>query len=265
MTSIQCLRDKMKILYSMGLLLGIFLHMNCNAECCQSTISSLQIGGDYTYANIKIQGDSFRGSLGGVQGSYEYKPWNNIYAGLRLAWKAGRTGGSGDHRCLTYVDAQERIGYTYSSPCNNWQITPFTGLGYRFLGHKLEQSGSPSIKFDYNEFYVPVGFLTDYSFNSCWSLGLNFTWMPQIYPTVEIIPLKGARWILQSSLSNFLVELPLTFSLTECGCYSIIFKPFYEHWKDGRSTAKTFTGNSLGLPANSYNFWGTELNFAFSF
>lgn len=250
-----------------GLLLVGTVHAeyetNLNEQC---TVSRLEIGASYTRANIKIEDQpSFHGNLGGIQASYEYKPWNNIYAGLRAAWKQGTTKNSFADRKLIYVDVQERIGYTYASCCNDWSLTFFSGLGYRYLGHKLEQFEESSIKFDYNEFYIPVGFLSEYFFCSCWSLGLNFTWMPQIYPTVEITPLKGARWILKNTLGNVVVELPLTYFLTADKCYSLVLKPFYERWEDGRSTAETSSGQELGLPKNSYNFWGAELNFAFLF
>lgn len=276
-------KENMKILCAIGLLLMGTMHTYAAEEfadgvCGQEIlclpdpcrISYLQIGGNYTHANIKVHGhSSFHGNMGGVQGSYEYRPRNSFYGGIRAAWKEGKTEGHQADRFLTYVDVQERIGYTYASSCQNWQLTLYTGFGYRFLGQRLKQGGHQSehhsIKFDYNEFYIPVGFLTDYYFNSWCSLGLNFAWMPQVYPTVQIEPLKGARWVLKNTYNNVLVELPLTFLVTQCNRYSLSFKPFYEHWEDGRSTARTSTGNPLGLPGNVYNFWGAELNFAFSF
>ena len=257
----------MKILGAIGLLLMGTLHAEYGTDLTeQCNVSCLQIGGSYTRANIKIDGQqSFNGNLGGIQGSYEYKPWNGFYGGLRVAWKQGKTKNSFADRKLVYVDAQERIGYTYASCCNDWSVTFFSGFGYRYLDHKLKQFEESSIKFEYNEFYIPVGFLSEYFFCSCWSLGLNFSWMPQVYPTVKITPLKGARWILKNTLGNVLVELPLTYFFTEDKCYSLVLKPFYERWEDGRSTAKTSNGQKLGLPKNSYNFWGAELNVAFSF
>jgi len=230
----------------------------------QSAVSHVQFGASYTYADIKIQGDFFRGSLGGVQVAYDYRPWDSLYVGLKAAWKQGRTASKGAHHSLTYVDVQERIGYTYASPCCSWEFTPFTGLGYRFLRHKLDQCPG-SVRFEYNEFYIPVGFLCDFVVN-CWiDIGLNFTWMPQIYPTVKISPLAGSRWILKSTWENFVVELPINFILHDCHKFFLTVKPFYEHWKDGRSTAKTSSGNSLGLPANNYNFWGVEVNLTYPF
>lgn len=259
----------MKILSICGLfLMGTIHSLQASkidfSEPC--SVSYLQIGANYTRANIKVDGHpSFNGNLGGIDGSYEYKSRNNFYGGLKLSWKQGKTTNSFAERKLTFVDVQERLGYTCTSFCNNWSATFFSGFGYRYLGHKLKLLELQTIKFNYNEFYVPVGFLSNYFFSPCWSLGINFTWMPQVYPTVEIVPLQGARWILKNTLDNVLVELPLTYSFTKNKCYSLILKPFYERWSDGRSTARTFTGQELGLPKNSYNFYGAELQFVFQF
>lgn len=238
--------------------IGLLLAGTVNAD--------LQIGASYMHANIKVDGQSsFDGNLGGIQASYEYKPWNGLYGGLRATWKEGKTENSKADRKLTYVDVQERIGYTYSPYCNDWAVTIFSGLGYRYLEHRLKQSHEPSIKFRYNEFYIPIGVLSEYFFCSCWSVGLNCIWMPQVFPTVEIVPLKGAHWDLKDTVGNVLVELPVTYFFHERTCYSFILKPFYEHWEDGRSTAKTSNGQKLGLPKNTYNFWGIEFIFAYGF
>ena len=267
----------MKILFAIGLLLIAPVYVYCEmyqpvweqCESCsweQCSNSTLQFGVNYSHVNITIPDQSsFEGDLGGIQASYEYRPWDSIYGGLRVAWREGNTENSSASRYLVYVDVQERLGYSFTLPCMDWALTIFSGFGYRYLGHKLEQSGESPINFEYNEFYIPVGFLSEYFLNSWLSIGLNFTWMPQVFPTVEIAPLKGARWIIKNSISNVLVEVPLIFFITQDQCYSLILKPFYEHWKDGHSTAKTSTGNALGLPSNTYNFWGAELNFAFLF
>lgn len=234
----------------------------CAEPCCSS---SLEIGGSYTHANLKVgEEPAFNGNLGGVQGIYEYKPWNSFYGALRVAWKQGNTENVDEQRKLAYIDAQQRVGYTYSACCD-WAVTLFSGFGYRSLQHRLQPFDGPSVKFRYNEFYVPVGFLSEYFVDSCWSVGLNFTWMPQVFPTVEIVPLKGANWDLTKTMGNVLVELPIAYFFEEYKCCSLRLKPFYERWSDGRSTAATADGQSLGLPNNTYNFWGVELNFTFEF
>lgn len=255
------------IAYGIGLLLAATVLADDEGSCTEvCRVSSVQIGANYTRANIKVDGQSsFNGNLGGIQGSYEYKPWNSVYGGLRVAWKEGKTKDSHADRKLVYLDVQERIGYTYSPCCADWAVTIFSGFGYRYLEHRLKQFHEPSVKFRYNEFYVPVGILSEYFFRSCWSVGLNCIWMPQVFPTVEIVPLKGAHWNLTNTVGNVLIELPLTYFFQGNRCYSLILKPFYERWEDGKSTAKTFSGQKLGLPKNTYNFWGVECNFAYAF
>jgi hypothetical protein len=228
--------------------------------------ADFQVGGNYTYVNLKVEDEpSFHGNLGGAQGSYEYRPADCFYGGVRASWKQGKTESVGADRTLVYVDVHERLGYTFSSGAGDWLCSVFTGFGYRYLGQKFEQSGQPRIKFDYNEFYVPVGFASDYFF-SCWfAAGLNFMWMPQVYPAVGIVPLKGALWVLKREIGNVLVEMPFTYYFDSCRQYSVIVKPFYEFWQDGRSTAETALGNELDLPRNTYNFVGVEVNLGFSF
>jgi hypothetical protein len=255
-----------KAISILGILAAGIVQGICQADCTDTCADSFfQIGATYTRAHIKVDSQSaFCGNLGGIEGIYEYKPMNNVYGGLKVDWKEGKTKNSFADRCLTYVDAQERLGYTFTSCDQIWSATLFSGFGYRHLRHKLKQN-EESIKFNYNEFYIPLGFLTEYSFLCYWSLGLNVTWMPQIYPTVQIQPLKGARWVLKNTIGNVSIETPLTYRFSENPCYFLVLKPFYERWKDGRSTAKTSNGQELGLPKNSYTLWGVALNFAFLF
>lgn len=224
--------------------------------------SLFQIGGSYTHVNLKVHDNaSFHGSLGGLQASYEYR--DRLYAAAKFSWKQGNTKTTSASRFLDVIDLQERLGLALLH--HHWRFAFFSGVGYRHLGHNLHR---PSINFYYNEIYIPVGLLSDYTFNSWCNLALNLTWMPQVYPTVRIVPLKGARWMIKDTLDNISVELPLTFTFTQkrfkkrC---ALVVKPFYEHWQDGHSTAKTSNGSALNLPSNTYNFWGLELNFAYSF
>ena len=226
----------------------------------------IQIGGNYTRVNLKPQGSSsFNGNLGGAQGIYEYRPMNRFYGAAKLAWKEGDTHGASGKRSLLYIDTQERLGYTFGSKQGDWRLTLFSGFGYRYDGQELKPKHGSSVTFNYNEFYIPVGFLADHAFSSCFHLGINFTWMPQVFPTVGIQPLKGARWDLTYKLANFFVEMPFTFIFGRSHRWAIIFNPFYERWQDGHSFAKTSTGLKLGLPGNTYNFWGADLNLAYSF
>lgn len=236
-----------------------------SSDLAQKYNSIIELGGNYTHASIRIKGQPlYHGNLGGAQVSYEWKPWNNFYAALSSTWAQGQTSNSLGTRFLTYVDAHERVGYTYACPSNKWVASFFTGFGYRHYGHRLKQSGD-TLKFNYNELYVPVGIKSTYNFNSWFTGGLNFTWMPQVNSTVKIVPLNGARWIIDNKINNFRAELPLTFFFTSSKRYSVCVNPFYEYWEDGASTASVPQGLKLDLPGNVYNFWGAQVNFGFSF
>lgn len=228
--------------------------------------SRLMVSASYSYATLKPhEHRTFHGSLGGMQALYEYRPMNFFYGGGKFTWRQGKTEGDVGERSLVYFDVQERLGYTYAPEKKDWFLTLFSGLGYRHIGQKLTPKEGTSLRFRYNTFYLPVGFLTNYDITSYCSMGLDCIWMPQVYPTVTIAPLGGARWILSKTLSNLYVQMPITFRFTSSQRYHLVLTPFYEHWQDGHTTAKLSSGTPLGLPGNSYNFYGVELNFTFSF
>lgn len=232
----------------------------------QSVLKShFQIGGNYTYAHITpTNNSSSSGNLYGVQALYEYKTINRFYGGLAAAWRQGVTHGSGGSRSLLEVDLQERLGYTWGSLRKGRMFSLFSGLGYRHYGEKVIDSGS-SVTFNYNELYIPAGLLFKARLNSIVSWGVNFQWMPQVYPTLKISPLKGARWILNNTLQNFRGELPLTIGLSNKYHCALILLPFFEYWKDGHTSAETQLGTILHVPGNTYLFAGIDLNFRFSF
>ena len=228
-------------------------------------VSLIQIGGNYTYVYIKPEDSStFTGNMGGIQAMYEYQPMNNFYAGLKAMWREGNTEASEATRSLFDFDVHERVGYTYGAWHQRYWLTFFTGFGYRYLGQTLKQSGR-TLKSNYNEFYVPVGVLINLKFKPFFAAGLNAIWMPQVDTTVNLIPIDHVQWETKRRIGNVLVELPLTFYWGAMRQYLFILKPFYEFWQDGPTTAVTSFGVPLGLPGNTYNFFGAEANFGFQF
>lgn len=227
--------------------------------------SHLQVGGNYTYVHIATSGQpSTSGNLYGVQALYEFKRNNRIYIGLPFAWKNGVTHGSHVSRSLLEFDVQDRIGYTWGSARKGRMFTLFSGFGYRYYGEKVLSLGN-SIKCKYNEFYFPIGFLLQGDLNSIVTMGLNFQWMPQVFPTVTIVPLSGARWILNCELPNFKAEFPLTLYFSRKHRFSTIIQPFFEYWRDGHTSAKTQLGTHLNIPGNRYLFGGVDVNLRYSF
>ena len=237
-------------------------------SCCaplKENHSFLSIGGTYAYTHFKPQGNpSFHGNLGGVEALYEYKAANKFYGSLKLSWRQGETKASNASRFLVDVTAEERFGYTLGIEDNTWLWTLFTGLGYRFLGHHLKQPAE-SLRFNYSEFYVPVGLFTDYYINPCFSMGIHATWMPQIFPTVSITALRGARFATSHEWGNVLVEMPFTFFAGKHKHFFLTISPTFQYWRDGHTTAKTSTGEALGIPRNTYFFWGADLNLGYAF
>lgn len=226
--------------------------------------SRLKWGASYTHVSFKPEEhNTLNGNLGGLQGLYEYRSHNGFYAGVQLVWKQGTMEGSAPDRSLLYIDTQERIGGHMSLPSMRGEWTFFAGLGYRHLGHEVKSH--PSLSLQYNEFYVPIGLEMEYQVSSCFSWDLNFVWMPQFFPSLWINPGRGANWSLTPQLVNFFVEMPFSFTLTKDRRWHLDLAPFYEHWENGHSTAKSSSGTSLGIPKNNYEFFGLNINASYSF
>ncbi len=243
--------------------------------------SFFMLGANYTRVNFAPKGlSSFNGNMGGLEAEYAWQPPNAFYAGLELDWRQGSMTGSSGKRDLVQVNTAEKLGYTWVGKC--WLYNLYTGFGFNYLGHHLHPSTtSPSafsgsyfppfistatsIKFNYYEFYFPLGFTSSYEAVRWFTIGLNFEWMAQVFTSVGISSLPGAYWNLQQKLLNFLVEVPFIFHLTCRSNWKFVINPFYEHWQDGKSTATTSSGTPLGLPLNNYNFYGVEFNFIYNF
>lgn len=227
--------------------------------------SRFQIGGNYTYAHITpTSHSSFHGHLGGIQGLYEYRPGNQFYGAAALAWNQGNTQGEKGNRFFFKIDAQERLGYTWFKKSKNRFFSLFSGLGYRHYGHSLKTAGA-SLDLDYNTLYLPVGFLFQGKVNGITDLGLNFQWMPQVYPTVKLSPLVGARWIIIRRQTNFKAELPIRICIWKKHHLSFLINPSFEYWRDGHSDAKTQGGRKLNMPGNTYLFVGVDLSLGHAF
>ncbi len=236
-------------------------------ECgyCNDPISHLQLGGSYRYAHVKPTGlATLTGHLGGLNASYEYQRAHLIYEALTFAWRQGSTHGSGNKRTICDIDTQGRIGYTVGKGRECWILSLFSGLGYRHLGETSTIDGN-SIGYDYNDLYVPIGFFLNGAVGKCLYMGLHFQWRPQVYPTVEISSLKGARFDTNYMFGNVLAELPISFILSRKHNISLILKPFFEFWQDGSTFATSAAGIPLGVSKVTYLFAGADLNFSWSF
>ena len=249
-------------------LMAVLLSVELSAEeyCCPCENSIVSIGGNYTRSHIDPKGFSnFDGNMGGVQAMYQYRPLCCIYLAIGGYWRAGKNTGSSGTRDLVDAGVHERIGYTFATCDGCFLFTPYTGFGYRHLSHHVKPKTGSKIKLRYNEFYFPVGFLSVYDWFSCFSIGLDAVWMPQVFPTVTFNVVDDARWVIKSTYKNFNVALPLYFHLSSCTNWNVVLKPFFEFWQDGQTTSETQFNDPLGLPRTSYTFWGIELNLQYAF
>lgn len=223
------------------------------------------IGGNYTYMKLVPEDlASFGGNLGGIQAGLECKAKDAVYQGAIFLWREGNLDGEGSlQRNIFNVDTQVRLGYTTSFK-SDFAATLFTGFGWEYIGQRLTGGGAP-LELNYNEVYIPVGLLMNYKINR-FSIGLNGIWMPQIFPTVNFVPLDNARWVTACTLANFLVELPLAYRFCrDCWKGFIELRPFFEYWQDGETLAKSSTGTPLGLVSNTYYIGGAEINLGAEF
>lgn len=233
------------------------------SEC--ETNSIVYFGGSYTRSHIKPNGLSdFDGNMWGAQGMYQYRPLCSIYAAIGGFWRYGKNSGNAGTRDLTDAGVHERIGYTFALRDDQILLTPYTGFGYRHLAHHVKSNSGSKITLRYNEFFFPVGLQSVYDICQCLSIGLDAVWMPQVFPTVTFNVVDGARWVIKSTYKNFNVALPFYFYIN-CTNLSVVLKPFFEFWQDGRTTGKTQFNDPLGLPKNTYTFWGIELNLQYAF
>jgi len=223
--------------------------------------SHLQVGGSYTHVRLTPDGySSYNGNLGGAQALYEFRTCQRIYGGLSVSWRQGKISGILGNGTLRDGNVEERIGYTFGR--NAYLFSLYTGFGFRYIE---QAKGSPVVKYKYKEFYVPIGFLYDCQFTSNFNWGLYGVWMPQVHPTVTIEPIGGSRWILKRTWKNAALAMPFTFACNTSRSFTLIFKPFFEYWQDGKTTAKSVTGASLGVPQNTYLFGGIDVNLCYSF
>ena len=269
-------------LFFLLLIVGRPNGLSGNERCCDENYCAYfaTIGANYSYLNFQPSGESsMNGNLGGVNAAFDYRPLNAFYGEAKLDWRQGGIEGADGKRDLIDIDVAGKLGYT--TLCYKTVVTWYSGFGFRYLRHHLFPATSEGtfvgsffppflvsaqdLTFSYCEFYVPLGFASQCMATNCLAIGLNVEWMPQVFPTVKIAPLAGAYWELSNEIGNILIQIPITLNLRKCWGSILVLSPFYERWNDGHSQAKTSSGSALGLPANTYNFAGFDLNWIFTF
>ncbi len=221
------------------------------------------IGANYTFMKLSPEDiHSYTGSLGGIQASLEFLPRKFLYEGATFLWRTGTLDSiHSKSRNIEDFDTQIRLGYV-NTDFDKLRFIGFSGFGWRYIGQLLKSPGTTDLSLNYNEVYIPVGVMFDYRIYDFFSFGLNGTWMPEIYSTVNFVPLDNGRWVTQSKLANFQLEMPFVGYYKYMNCdFTIELKPFFQFWQDGKTLAETSTGLDLGLPQNNYYLGGAMVNF----
>lgn len=226
---------------------------------------TISLGGSYSYAHVTPKSlPADHGWLYGLQGFYQHQIPNKLSLGAYVFWKQGLTNNSTGTRFLAVIDVNQRIGYCIGSYKKERFANFFTGFGYRLNAEHVKVSGQ-SVHFDYNNFYIPIGFTFSGRVYPVIYFGTNILWMPQIYPTVNIQPLKGARWSLTYQFANIRLEAPITFKFYKKSEFSLQLNPYFEYWQNGHTYAKSQLGTKLTVPNNNYIYLGFEINGRYQF
>ncbi len=215
----------------------------------------------FPYADNNVKYD---GPLWGVVGTYEYRKFHNLYAGVYGCYFQGTvTKGSYPDRKFQDGEGEIRFGYNYMALQGaSFVATPYLGFGFNYIAQKREIV--PVNHFKYFLYYIPIGFLFDWHWNKWFTIGFYFKWMPQVDATLRLTEYAGARFILIKKLEQFLAELPLVFTFGSHRRWDITLTPFWLRKKTG-DTKNQVGCIDLGIPKTTYTYAGADLTVGYSF
>jgi len=253
---------------------GQTVHPCCGACPCVCQKNRIYAGANAYYQRISVhqpeeesslQSEPIDGAMGGFEAGYEFKRIRHLYAALRGFYGQGKLKNSQVSRYIHEWDVQTRLGYNYMALQGpNVVVSFYTGFGFTYKNQFLNGFQPSTYKLNYYKYYIPLGLLLDLRVTDWFYFRFDFTWVPDIDPTVETSNFKQLRMELKHK-QNFRVELPLVFLL---GCkrqWEINLVPFWRRDKDGRTKRSTICDDFVLLPEQVYSYWGAKLLFAYRF
>jgi hypothetical protein len=250
------------------------VHPCCCACPCPCQKNRIYIGANAYYQRLSVHqpeegsiipSGAIDGTMGGVVAGYEYKRIRHLYAAIRGFYGQGKLDNALSYRYIHELDAQTRLGFNYMALQGpNVVVSFYTGFGFTFKNQFLDNLGPSTFKLRYYKYYIPVGLLLDLRVTDCFYFRFDFTWVPDVDPTVESSNFSKIRCELKHK-QNFRVELPLVFLF---GCkkqWEINLVPFWRRDKDGRTKKAAICDEFMMLPEQVYSYWGATLNFAYRF
>ncbi|MDY6836703.1 MAG: autotransporter outer membrane beta-barrel domain-containing protein [Thermodesulfobacteriota bacterium] len=275
-------RDHEKAVLSISLLTGLFLlflSSSAFAEKTESTASrhAFQIGlvaayFEYDEDSVNVEMD---GPMYGISGSYTYHNKTMIHVGLEYSrGDLNYDGAYVDYRDFSEsvtpdrtdavdwkVECRWLIGYDCLIRSKH-VVTPFLGIGYRYLNDHLEGSVYDELviessKREISYWYSPIGFMTHSPLSDNWTWGLTLE-----YDLFWDGKVEGRYAFSIPELdqdSGFGLRFSLRFNRRLADHYAFSIEPFIRYWDIDQSETEFFVlPKSYGDPSPVFGYFEPE-------
>jgi hypothetical protein len=238
-------------------LLAIFsLITGCGLE--DVTAKSFAIEGLYEQLSFKPADENLlEKNFAGLAISYEFFQGNSLYIKLQAVAKRGDFKDDNTIINTTWLNAEERVGFSFAYGVVGSAIAVFGGLSHYWCQQKAHIQGDPKIWDSiYQGQYLPFGCSINHIFTKKTSCKLTASWLPQIYSSITIND-DSRRF--NTTKKNYFFEISCQYLLSSL--MGINITPFLGHWEN----TNTEKDKETTVTNNVYNFYGIKAGFFFSF
>lgn len=250
--------------------------MESTAEAMQPRISTAEFGVAmmrFNYAEFKDDGvttlNKERGVIPGIslrlaqrRDVWEWEGKAGYHYG-RVDY-TGQTQAGVPHSTFTdeeVFDFALRLGRWYGG---NYPVMPYAGLGYRIWGRNIRPTASVSGLFEtYHWNYTWLGAKINAYQQGSLNLMLDIGWLRPINPMMDISGAYGNPRLHPRSRDG--LRMLLTSRLALNDGVTLVFEPYYEYWKLGRSPEVISGGYTLYEPASKTKNFGVNLRLGWMF
>ena len=217
------------------------------------------------------------GMLTGLVGSYVYHNNNGVMANasLRLGYGVleyeGRTWGGAPLKLdavNSVVELRGLVGYDHELK-DDCFITPFMGIGYRYLNNDTNYTGGYEREIEY--LYVPIGISTNSPLSEGWRWGVNmeydlFLGGKVVSHLSDVHPAYNNLENDQDFMDGYGARFSLNFEKEISDKVSVSIEPFVRYWKikDSNVSILTVYGTPVAYgyePQNDTTTYGLRIGF----
>jgi hypothetical protein len=232
---------KMRLSWTLCLI-SLFMAGIAGAEPYQTHV--WELGAEvyyYRYEEPDVMKDT--GPMYGIAGSYAYhRNWMLKLEGRGSWGKAdysSQDAGTADRIDYWVLEARALAGYDFS-PSASVTVTPFIGVGYRYLydefGGHTTTTGSAGYDRESNYLYSPVGVMSAFDLGRGWSWGATAEY-DIFWRGRQVSHLSGGNLVNQQdkgygARGSFFIQKKLQ-------TYSAVFEPFIRYWNIDQSEVST--------------------------